>query len=362
MTAALHILLADTEDQRIRPLRAAFTAAGWSCTVVQDATQALVAARKAQPDAVVLAAQLPAGGSQIILKRLRASVETAATPVILVGNGAADTLASLQGMGAQAQLPEGADAEAVSAAIRRHLGLAAPVLAPPEVVQSPLRMAALRASGLLDSPPEAAFDRVTALAARLLNAPSALLSLIDADRQFFKSQVGVPEPWASARETPLTHSFCQWVVCGREPVVVNDARQHPVLRYNPAVSDMQVIAYIGVPVQGSQGEVLGSFCAVEAQPRQWSAEDQAVLQDLSRLVESAVAHAELLKSPPRHAGDFDRYVEAAHGAISGALGILRRGGTQLTPADRSTLYDLIAEYSQQLVQLNRLIQVHQIVR
>ena len=83
---------------------------------------------------------------------------------------------------------------------------------PRNALDSPGRLAALQASGLLDSPPEAAFDRLTHLAVLLLNAPVALVSLVDDRRQFFKSQVGLAEPWASARETPLTHSFCQYVV------------------------------------------------------------------------------------------------------------------------------------------------------
>ncbi len=362
MAQALHILLAESDAEKIRLHEAAFRQQGWSSEVVADATQALVAARKRRPDAVVLEARLPAGGSLITLKRLRASVDTAALPVILTGECAPEPRQQLMAAGAQAHVADAHDGAAVCAEVRRHLGLAAPQQAPAEVLQNPLRLAALRASGLLDSPPEAAFDRVTGLAARLLGVPSALLSLVDQERQFFKSQTGLPEPWASARETPLTHSFCQWVVGGREPVTVADAREHPVLRHNAAVRDLNVIAYLGVPVRSTQGETLGSFCAIEAQPRAWSAHDRAVLEDLSKLVESAVAHAALLKSPPRHAGDFDPYVEAANAAIAGALGILRRDGAQLERADRHVLYDLIEEYGNQLVQLNRLIQVNQALR
>ena len=74
------------------------------------------------------------------------------------------------------------------------------------------RLAALWRTGLLDTPPEQVFDRLTRLVRRLLGTPVALVSLVDADRQFFKSAVGLPEPWAARRETPLSHSFCQHVV------------------------------------------------------------------------------------------------------------------------------------------------------
>src|SRR4051794_28228610 len=88
------------------------------------------------------------------------------------------------------------------------------------VTRDPGRLAALRATGLLDSPPEDACDRLTKPAARALTAPVALISLVDEDRQFFKSSVGLDEPWRSARQTPLSHSFCRHTLHSREPLVV----------------------------------------------------------------------------------------------------------------------------------------------
>ena len=77
----------------------------------------------------------------------------------------------------------------------------------------------------------------------MLNAPVALVSLVDADRQFFKSCLGLPEPWASERGSPLSHSFCQHAVASREPLLVDDSREHELLRDNPAIRDIGVIAY-----------------------------------------------------------------------------------------------------------------------
>ena len=89
-----------------------------------------------------------------------------------------------------------------------------------EVVQDETRLDALRRTGLLDTPPEEVFDRLTRLVRRLLGAPVVLVSLVDADRQFFKSALGLPEPWATRRETPLSHSFCQHVVATGAPLAV----------------------------------------------------------------------------------------------------------------------------------------------
>lgn len=161
---------------------------------------------------------------------------------------------------------------------------------PTASVRSVERLEALRGAGLLDTPPEASFDRLTRLATALVRAPVALVSLVDAHRQFFKSQVGLPEPWASMRETPLTHSFCQYVVSTERPLVVQDARVHPVLKDNLAIPDLGVIAYAGMPLATRDGQVLGSFCAIHSEPHDWTEEELATLNELA---EMAISEMEL---------------------------------------------------------------------
>jgi GAF domain-containing protein len=146
------------------------------------------------------------------------------------------------------------------------------------------RLEALRRTGLLDSPPEPAFDRLTRLAARLLHAPVALVSLLDRDRQFFKSSFGLPEPWASRRETPLSHSFCRHEVASGRPLVVADARRHRLVRDNPAVAELGVVAYLGIPLIAADGHVLGSLCAIDHEPRAWTEDDVQTLGDLAASV------------------------------------------------------------------------------
>jgi hypothetical protein len=165
-------------------------------------------------------------------------------------------------------------AELAQQAPRRSLS---PATADPE------RLAALRATGLLDSPVEPGFERLTDLVRRVLGVPVALISLVDADRQFFKSQQGLPEPWASDRETPLSYSFCQYVVRDQAPLVVSDAREHPVLRDNLAVPEMGVVAYAGVPLMSEDGHPLGSLCAIDARPRHWTTEQVELLGELAQL-------------------------------------------------------------------------------
>ena len=137
----------------------------------------------------------------------------------------------------------------------------------------PARLAALRQTALLDSSPEEAFDRLTRLTAHVLNASVALISLVDADRQFFKSSRGLPEPRASRRETPLTHSFCQYHVVSSQPLVIEDARHDPRVQNNLAVLELGVVAYLGVPLRNSEGHVLGALCVIQSQPRVWTEQE-----------------------------------------------------------------------------------------
>jgi PAS domain S-box-containing protein len=145
----------------------------------------------------------------------------------------------------------------------------------------PRRLEVLRETGLLDSGAEEGFDRLTRLATRILGVPVALVTLVDENRQFFKSCVGLPLPWATARETPLSHSFCQYTVMTGEPLIVEDAREHPELRLNGAVPDLGVIAYAGIPLITTTGERLGTFCAIDGAPHQWSEDELGILRDLA---------------------------------------------------------------------------------
>ena len=155
---------------------------------------------------------------------------------------------------------------------------------PGSVIHDSARLAALADTGVMDSPVEVSFDRLTRLASRLLRSPTSLVSLVDESRQFFKSAAGLPEPWCTIRQTPLSHSFCRHVVESAEPLVVNDARTDPILQHNGAVSDLGVIAYLGIPLKTGDGHVLGSFCVIEGVPREWTDADIETMTDLAASV------------------------------------------------------------------------------
>lgn len=142
----------------------------------------------------------------------------------------------------------------------------------------------LQQLGIPDGPLSPVFDRTARLVSRLLHAPVALVTLLATDRQHFVGQAGLGEPWASQRETPFSHSFCQYVVADRAPLVVVDARSSPRLRDNLAIADLGVIAYAGVPLTTPEGEVLGALCAIDQTPRVWTDDDIDTLRDLAAFV------------------------------------------------------------------------------
>ena len=159
----------------------------------------------------------------------------------------------------------------------------------PLPLDHPDRLAALHRLRLLDSEAEVNFDRVSRLAARLLNVPVVLLSLVDDHRQFFKSAIGLDGLVGEARGTPLSHSFCQHVVTSGTNLVVEDARTHSVVCDNLAIPDLGVSAYLGIPVRDRDGFILGSFCVIDGQTRAWSPADIALLEDLAALVMTEIA-------------------------------------------------------------------------
>src|SRR5215210_3209843 len=151
----------------------------------------------------------------------------------------------------------------------------------------------------LDSPPEEAFDRMTRLAARLLGAPISLIALAVGDRQIFKSSVGLPEPFASRRSTPPSYSFCRHVIESGAPLVVEDARRHPLVRTNPAIRELGWISYAGVPLTTGDGRVLGALSVIDCNPRLWSERDIALLEDLAASVVTEIELRRALDGAPR---------------------------------------------------------------
>jgi PAS domain S-box-containing protein len=151
-------------------------------------------------------------------------------------------------------------------------------------LHDPTRLAALHRLGLLDSDAEEAFDRLTRLVRQLLDVPSSAITLVDDRRQFFKSASGLTGRLAAERGSPLSHSFCQHVVTRGEALVVGHAPGHPVVGDNPGIREFGVMAYLGLPVRSPDGQVIGTLCAFDVKPRQWTPQQVAAMSDLAQVV------------------------------------------------------------------------------
>jgi len=146
------------------------------------------------------------------------------------------------------------------------------------------RLQDLRSLDILDTPPEERFDRLTRLANRLFNIPIALVSIVDEDRQWFKSSVGL-----NARQTPRDISFCGHAILGDEIFIVNDTATDSRFLDNPLVLDNPNIRfYAGCPLTSLNGHKLGTMCLIDRKPRGFLKEDQAILKDLAAMVEREI--------------------------------------------------------------------------
>ena len=153
-----------------------------------------------------------------------------------------------------------------------------------DVLLDEKRLALFNESGLLDLEVSIALDRLTRIARRLVDAPVALISMVGSDFQFFKSSQGLGDLLPEGRRTPLSHSFCQHVVASGQPFIVPDAREHPLVKNNLAIDELNVEAYVGIPLELPDGFVMGSLCAIDTKPRCWSDDDVAILGDLANSV------------------------------------------------------------------------------
>lgn len=176
------------------------------------------------------------------------------------------------------------------------------------------------ATELAPSGTEEAFDRLTRLAAVLLDAPLAFVTVVDTTRSWYQACVGLApdaEQFAAVEE-----SLCRQVVRSRAPLVVGDVRADRCTSQTPAIARMRIAAWAGFPIHALGGEVVGTFCVVDAVPRQWSSRDVLVIETLAAAASGEIAlRAALAAEALAHALAEQRVVEASELArMVGELG------------------------------------------
>jgi GAF domain-containing protein len=142
------------------------------------------------------------------------------------------------------------------------------------------RLRALRELLILDTPPEERFDRISAFAAKEFEVPMALVSLVDRDRQWFKSNFGLED-----RETPRDTSFCGHTISERDALVVPDALKDSRFSDNPMVLGKPYVRfYAGCVLRLPYGQVVGTLCVLDRRPREFDRLDMAILRGLRDVV------------------------------------------------------------------------------
>jgi hypothetical protein len=307
-------------------------------------------ARRDQPSAIVFrGAVADAVG---LVKKLRCNARTALVPVVAVTDASADARQELARWGVASVLGPATEDRKIAGAVRGLAPLVPPAQAPDEELGRPNRLRVLARTNLLDSPPEEAFDRLARLTAQLLDVPVVLMSLVDRQRQFFKAQVGLPKPLDTARQTPITHSFCQWVVTADEPMVVEDARRDLLLSANPATVEMGVVAYAGVPLRAEPGETIGSFCAVDMKPRRWDARELRALHDVADVAQGLTVLRQAERLPLLAFEEFRVMAGVAGRAVEAAMRIHEAGKTRLEGSEQHALVSLASDLGRQLARVS----------
>ncbi|MFD9698748.1 ATP-binding protein [Lentzea sp. NPDC059081] len=205
------------------------------------------------------------------------------------------------------------------------------------------RVAALRGTGVLDTPPEERFDRITRTARRLLDAPIALVSLVDLDRQWFKSCSGL-----DATETPRSVSFCAHAIEQPELMEVPDALDDPRFADNPMVlGPPHVRFYAGRPLAASSGHLIGTLCVIDERPRRLNAEERELLNDLGAWAElecQAGANGDLVAVASHE-------LRTPLTSVHGSLELLESGRFGSLPPQAGKLVEIAVRNTDRLVRL-----------
>lgn len=278
------VLLGVSDPALAELLTTAAGADGAQVRHATDGTTALAQALQLKPSLLVLEHPLPGLSAVEVAHFIRAQGKDWAQhlPLVVVSRHPAPAPAgsSVHEISEWLQLPfssEFARTKIRTWLMRTHCRWQRPALPANEAD----RIAALRALALLDTPREERFDRYTRMAARMFEVPVALISLIDTDRQWFKSCFGAEES-----ETPREISFCAHAIHNRELLLVPDARMDPRFADNPSVSGgPRIRFYAGFPLHLPNGLCMGTLCLIDQRPRQLTNVQRDLLRDLGGLVE-----------------------------------------------------------------------------
>lgn len=222
----------------------------------------------------------------------------------------------------------------------------------------------LASLGLLQSSSHDGFDRQTRLARLILSAEASLMSVIDdeADRQFFRSVDGMADPMRRDSATPLSHSLCKLVRDADAPLVISDARTDDRVMDHPAVTELGVISYLGVPIHEPSGAPIGSLCVFNRSARAWTQAEQSLMEELAVMVDEqillikAVQDRDLAMAEAKRESDARARFVASVGhevrtPLNGIMGLAQVLAQDLMETDHQTRVAAIIDSGDVMLQL-----------
>ncbi len=279
--AARPVLIACGDAVIAQHLCAVVEAEGMPVRTARDGASALNIARTEPLSLAIIERRFGTDGDLVFCRSLRSTLDTAELPIIMVA-ATGESPEAAQAPGNTDWLVGPFSLEYARTKLRACLLRSrarwerAPLPANEEQ-----RLRTLHSLALLDTPAEERFDRITRLAARLFNIPIALITLVDAERQWFKSRFG-----ESMTQTPREQSFCAHAILDSETFVVNDALNDERFADNPLVSGQSRIRfYAGQPMVAPDGSRVGTLCLIDHRPREFSEAELQALRDLAALAE-----------------------------------------------------------------------------
>jgi methylmalonyl-CoA mutase cobalamin-binding subunit len=188
-------------------------------------------------------------------------------------------------------------ADAVQRVCKMSVAITDAMLPAPTPPNEEERLAELDGLNLLDTPREAEFDRVTERLTKLFKVPIALLTLIDKDRQWFKSQTGLPADLAEARWTSRDVSLCGHVIANDEVLIVRDLARDPRFANNPFVKERGLRFYAGIPLRGPNGFPIGTLSILDTKPREMPRQEQDLLKMIAGDVMEQIKRRRVTETP-----------------------------------------------------------------
>jgi signal transduction histidine kinase len=221
----------------------------------------------------------------------------------------------------------------------------------------PNRIQAVNNTGLMDAGRQAAFDRLAHLAAKIVNAPLTIVSLVGAEKQYFVADYGLPSPFKESRELSIDSSICRYTLEG-ESIVSSNAPRDPLLKFHPSTGPWGIVALVVIPLINPDGHVLGTFCAIDSKEREWSDYEINVMRELTISVMTEINLREQLLKLKAEQNLREIFVAALTHDLRTPLSASKLG-TQILAlkfADREDVQSIVSRIDRNLTHADRMIQ------